>query len=229
MYKVGVIGPHSSVERIIQLGKEYELTMTFMGYYQHEFLNKVSIDEITTSHLEQALQQIDIQPQEMYVKTFDVHSSTQELIDFHLELYKSEKTKGALACFEAVYLALTEAGVPTYRIASTDMEIRQALRILAEKIRTFYYKDTQIGVQLVELEQFEKISEKAKSFYHLQFFEMKVKETLLRYCEKLDCDCRHRGSDRDLLRGQPEGDRRADAGRIAADQPAHRRRSVRVY
>ncbi|GEB33395.1 MULTISPECIES: hypothetical protein [Brevibacillus] len=261
MYTVGVVGPHTSVERIIQLGNEYEQTMKFigysysdfqetktivreydqqvdawlfsgqisymvakntlstdeklvyiqhtesgiyksllhMGYYQHEFLSKVSIDEITTSHLEQALEQIEIAPQDMYVKTFDVHSSTQELIDFHLDLYRAGKTKGALTCFEAVYFALTEAGVPAYRIESTDMEIRQALRILAEKIRTFYYKDTQIGVQLVEIEQFAKISEKAKSSYHLQYFEMKVKETLLRYCEKLDGSLLEKGNGRYVI------------------------------
>ncbi|QRG66461.1 hypothetical protein [Brevibacillus choshinensis] len=261
MYKVGVIGPHSSIERILHLGKEYEPTMEFvafpyrdfqetegivrendhavdvwlfsgqisymvakntlqadeklvyiqhtesgiyksllhMGYYQHEFLSKVSIDEITTSHLEQALQQIEITPQDVYVKTFDEKSSTRELIDFHLELYLSEKTKGALTCFEAVAVALTEAGVPTYRISSTDMEIRQALRILAEKRRTFFYKDTQIGVQMVEIEHFDKISEKAKSSYQLQFFEMKVKETLLRYCEKLDGSLLEKGNGRYVI------------------------------
>ncbi|MET3290895.1 UNVERIFIED_CONTAM: hypothetical protein ABID98_003465 [Brevibacillus sp. OAP136] len=261
MYKVGVIGPHSSVERILQLGKEYERTMEFvafpyrdfqetegivrehdhaldvwlfsgqisymiakntlqaddrlvfiqhtesgiyksllhMGYYQQEFLSKVSIDEITTSYLEQALQQIDITPQEIYVKTFDEKSSTQELINFHIDLYRSKKTKGALTCFEAVALALTEAGVPTYRISSTDMEIRLALRILDEKTWTFFYKDTQIGVQMVEIEHFDKISEKAKSSYQLQFFEMKVKETLLRYCEKLDGSLLEKGNGRYVI------------------------------
>ncbi|RNB89508.1 hypothetical protein EDM56_09950 [Brevibacillus fluminis] len=261
MYKVGVIGPHSSVERILQLGKEYERTMEFvafpyrdfqetegivrehdhaldvwlfsgqisymiakntlqaddrlvfiqhtesgiyksllhMGYYQQEFLSKVSIDEITTSYLEQALQQIDITPQEIYVKTFDEKSSTQELINFHIDLYRSKKTKGALTCFEAVALALKEAGVPTYRISSTDMEIRQALRILDEKTWTFFYKDTQIGVQMVEIEHFDKISEKAKSSYQLQFFEMKVKETLLRYCEKLDGSLLEKGNGRYVI------------------------------
>jgi hypothetical protein len=256
MYKVGVIGPHSTVEHILHLGKEYESTMKFlafpyhdfqetqrivqehdhavdvwlfsgqisyriaksklqadeklvyiqhtesgiyksllhMGYFQHEFLTEVSIDEITTSHLEQALQQIDITPQNIYVKTFDEKSSTQELIDFHIDLYQSRKTKGALTCFEAVALALIEAGVPTYRISSTDMEIQQALRILAEKMWTFFYKDTQIGVQMVEIEHFDKIREKAKSSYQLEFFEIKVKETLLRYCEKLDGSLLEKGN-----------------------------------
>ena len=261
MYRVGVIGPHSSVERIIQIGKEYELTMEFiaypyrdfhetesivcqynhdvdvwlfsgqisymtakkalnseeklvyiqhtesdiyksllhMGYYQNEFLSRVSIDEITTSHLEQALRQIEIEPKDMYVKTFDVTSTTQELIDFHLDLWKGGKTKGAITCFEAVYLRLTEVGVPTYRISTTDMEIRQALRILAERTRTFYYKDTQIGVQIIEMENFDKITEKAKSSYHLQYFEMKVKETLLRYCENLDGSLLEKGNGRYVI------------------------------
>ncbi|MGG1660868.1 hypothetical protein [Brevibacillus sp. NRS-1366] len=261
MYRVGVIGPHSSVERIIQFGKEYEMTMEFtaypykdfhetegivrahnqdvdvwlfsgqvsymiakntlsseeklvyiqhtesgiyksllhMGYYQQEFLNRVSIDEITTSHLEQALRQIEIAPKEMYVKTFDVNSTIQELMDFHMDLWRSGKTKGALTCFEAVYLGLKEAGVPTYRISTTELEIRQALRILAEKTRTFYYKDTQIGVQIIEMEHFDKISEKVKSSYHLQYFEMQVKETLLRYCERLDGSLLEKGNGRYVI------------------------------
>lgn len=261
MYKVGVIGPNSSVERIINLGKEYEMTMDFiaypysdfqdterivleynhyidvwffssqisymiakntlnsgenlvyiqhtesgiyksllhMGYYQAEFLNRVSIDELTTSHLEQALQQIDFAPKEIYVKTFDVNSNTQEIIDFHVNLWKSEKTSGALTCFEAVYLSLKEAGVPTYRISTTDMEIRQTLRILAEKTRTFYFKDTQIGVQIIEIEHFDKILEKVKSSYHLQYLELRLKETLLRFCEQLDGSLLEKGNGRYII------------------------------
>ncbi|UOK58996.1 hypothetical protein MGI18_08395 [Bacillus sp. OVS6] len=37
MYKVGVIGPISSVERIINLGKEYEMTMDFIAYPYSDF------------------------------------------------------------------------------------------------------------------------------------------------------------------------------------------------
>jgi hypothetical protein len=258
MYKIGVVGPNSSVERIINLGKEYESIMEFkaypyedfreteeivlefnknvdvwffsgqisymvakntvgigenllyihhtesgiyksllhMGYFQKEFLSKVSIDEITTTHLEQALKQIDITPKEMYIKNFNVNSSTEELIAFHLDLWKAGKTEGAITCFEAVYLNLKEAGVPTYRISTTDMEIRQSLRILAEKSRTFYFRDTQIGVQIIEIEHFEKIFEKAKSSYHLQFLEIKLKETLLRFCEQLEGSLVEKGNGR---------------------------------
>ncbi|MCK1988141.1 hypothetical protein MPH48_08465 [Lysinibacillus fusiformis] len=261
MYTVGVIGPNSSVERIIKLGKEYEMTMNFiafpyhdfhetvhivkenhhavdawffsgqisymvakntlhsgenlvyiqhtesgiykcllhMGFYQGEFLNKVSIDEITTSHLEQAVKQLNFAPKEIYVKTFDVNTSTKELVDFHIDLWHREKTAGALTCFEAVYLELKEAGVPAYHISTTDMEILQALRILEEKRRTFYFKDTQIGVQIIEIEQFDKISEKAKSTYHLQYLELKLKETLLRFCEQLDGSLLEKGNGRYII------------------------------
>ena len=43
MYKVGVIGPHSSVERIIQIGKEYEQTMEFVAYPYRDFHETESI------------------------------------------------------------------------------------------------------------------------------------------------------------------------------------------
>jgi hypothetical protein len=261
MYKVGVIGPNSSVERIINIGKEYELTMDFiaypyidfqdterivlaynhyvdvwffssqisymiakntlnsgeklvyiqhtesgiyksllhMGYYQAEFLNRVSIDELTTSHLEQALKQIDFAPKEIYVKTFGINSNTQELIDFHIDLWRHEKTIGALTCFEAVYLSLKKAGVPTYRISTTDMEIRQALRILEEKTRTFYFKDTQIAVQIFEIEHFDRILEKVKSSYQLQYLELRLKGTLLKFCEQLDGSLLEKGNGRYII------------------------------
>ena len=261
MYKVGVIGPTSSVEQILNLGKEYELIINFIGYpyndfkdteriileydqyvdvwlfssqisymiarntnipaeklvfIQHtesgiyksllhvaydqkEFLNQISIDELTTSHLEQALQQIEFKPKDIYVKTFDIYSTTKELIAFHTELWESKKTKGALTCFEAVYLALKERGIPAYRISTTELEIKQSLKILAEKTRTFYFKDTQIGVQILEIDNFEKLSEKAKSSYSLQYLEINLKEILLRFCERLNGSLLEKGNGRYII------------------------------
>lgn len=37
MYKIGVVGPNSSVERIINLGKEYESIMEFKAYPYEDF------------------------------------------------------------------------------------------------------------------------------------------------------------------------------------------------
>ena len=37
MYTVGVIGPIHLYERIIQLGKEYEMTMNFVAFPYHDF------------------------------------------------------------------------------------------------------------------------------------------------------------------------------------------------
>ncbi|ASN06176.1 hypothetical protein [Virgibacillus necropolis] len=261
MYRIGVIGPHSSVEQILRLAKRFDKSMNFisypytefqetenivlndehqvdawvfsghipymiaknalgkeenlvyihhsesgiyqcllhMAYYQGKFLERVSIDEITSSHLEQALQQLDIVPKEVYVKNFNVDTKSQELIDFHLDLWRNGKTEGALTCFEAVYVGLKESGMPAYRISLTNMEINQALRILAEKVRTFYFKDTQIGVEIIEIEHFDTIVKKAKSSYHLQYLEIKLKETFLRLCEILDGSLLEKGNGRYVI------------------------------
>ena len=76
-----------------------------MGFYQGEFLNrgKPPIDEITTSHLEHAVKQLDFAPKEIYVKKpCDVNTSTKELMGFfHIDLWNQQKNSRALTCFES--------------------------------------------------------------------------------------------------------------------------------
>ena len=62
------------------------------GLLSGEFLNKVSIDEITTSHLEQAVKQLDFAPKEIYVKTFDVNTQYKRINGFSYRLMESTKT-----------------------------------------------------------------------------------------------------------------------------------------
>ncbi|GGK07525.1 hypothetical protein GCM10007063_32540 [Lentibacillus kapialis] len=281
MYRIGVIGPNSSVKRILELAKIYNKYMEFipypykefkdtedivlnynhyvdlwvfsgqipymlaknalgnkenlvyiqhsesgiyqcllhMAYYQGKFLERVSIDEIAKSHLDQALKQLDFTPNEVFIKTFDTKTEPQELINFHLDHWEKGETEGALTCFEAIYSGLKEAGVPAYRITLTDMEINHTLMILAEKVKTFYFKDTQIGVEIIEIEQFDTIEEKTKDSYNLQYLEIKIKESLLRLCEKLDGSLLEKGNGRYVIfssRGTIE--REMKELKITADQ-----------
>jgi flagellar motor switch/type III secretory pathway protein FliN len=261
MYRIGVVGPQLSVDRIIDVAKEFEQLMEFIPFpyqsfqntpeivlehdhhvdvwlfsaqipykiarktlgsdenlmhIQHSeaslykcflsmtcelgsYIDRVSIDEIVTTDLDEAIQQLDNIPSQVYVKLYDVETDLQELLQFHLDLWNEGKTDGAVTCFQFIYQSLRDAGVPAYWISPTRMEIRKTLRILAEKVRTFYFKDTQIGVVIMEIEQFDKIAQKAKSPYHLQYLELRLKETLLRLCEKLDGSLLEKGYGRYVI------------------------------
>lgn len=95
-----------------------------------------------------------------------------------ISLWKEGKTQGAFTTLFSVEQALREAGIPVYRVLMTKMEIRQAMKIVIEKAKSSYFKHTQIGVEIIELEQFDKIPERAKTRFHLQHLELKIR----RFC-----------------------------------------------
>ncbi|MDM5333111.1 hypothetical protein QUF56_07725 [Ureibacillus composti] len=151
-----------------------------------QILQGFSIDIIETEDLQESLEELDIPVSDLYIKSFDINFNSQELIQFHLDLWKEGKSKGALTCLRSVYHALVKEGMPVYPIAITKMEIRQALHILIEKVRSSYFKDTQIGVEIIEFDQYELQNEKINTRVQLLQEELKIRKTLLEFCEKLD-------------------------------------------
>lgn len=261
MYQIGVVGPKTSVDRILGLAAEFEPIMRFiplpyhefqetrrivqenddqvdmwlfsgklpyliaedvlhtdenlvhiqhtesslyrcfllMAYHQGKFIERVSIDELYESQLEVALGQLDFAAKDLYVKTYDIDTNPDDLLDFHLQLWREGKTDAAITCFEGVYLQLKEAGVPAYWFTPSELEINQALRILAERVRAFYFKDTQIAVEIIEIDEFDKIAEKARNPYRLQYLELRLKEALIRLCETIDGSLMERGNGRYVI------------------------------
>ncbi|MBN8199726.1 MULTISPECIES: hypothetical protein [Bacillaceae] len=261
MLRVGVVGPQSTVERIIHIAQDLKLDVIFLTYPYKEvretediirnnnnnvdlwifsgkisyniaceavgntekqiyiehteagifkgllefayktgsFLDHLSIDEISKSHLETAFNQLNINPEKIYVKTFSEKTSTEELIGFHSHLWENGETKGAITCFEEVYLQLKEMSVPAFRISTSDIEIRHTLNILSEKIKTFYFMESQVAVQLFEMGHLENHFKSSKQTYQLQYMELKLKEILINLSERLNGSLIEKGLGRYLI------------------------------
>lgn len=250
MYRIGVVGPSLSVERILKLANEMEQEMEFipysyteareveiivgehdsqvdfwlfsgyipymvakkivssdekmvyifstesstyksfmeLNYSQGRLLERVSIDMIPATHAVEgeSLLQLKETVKDLYVKTFEADIDSRELFNFHYDLWKQKKTDGALTCYPSVNEALQKAGVPANLMSPTRIEIFQTIRIFFEKIKTSYYKDTQIGVEKIEVKDFDLIKEKMEKTYQVQYLELRMKETLIQLCEKID-------------------------------------------
>jgi hypothetical protein len=250
VYRIGVVGPSSSVKRILQLAYEIEQQMEFTAYsytevkevekivleHDHEvdfwlfsgyipysvaikklsssensvyiystessvykgfmelvysqetLVNRLSIDMIPATEITEgeSLQQLEKIVKEVYIKTLDVDIETSELFNFHYDLWDQQKTDGALTCYPTVNEALNKAGVPSILMSPTRIEIFQTLRVFFEKIKTFYYKDTQIGVEKIDVKNFDWLKEKMEKTYQIQYLELRMKEMLIQLCEKLD-------------------------------------------
>ncbi|MDR7002602.1 hypothetical protein [Neobacillus niacini] len=167
---------------------------------QGKMIAKLSIDTMTVNNVsEEALSQLSIKLPVVYTKEFELDVDTNELLQFHLNLWNKGKTEGALTCFPSVCEALREKGIPAYRMSMTYMEIRQTLRILAEKVKTSYFKDTQIGVEIIEVEYFNRVAEEMKTPYHLQYLELRLKEMLIQLGEKINGSFSEKGNGRYMI------------------------------
>jgi GTP cyclohydrolase III len=262
MYKIGLVGLKTSVERILDLAEEYKHELEFLsfpyvttegiekiveehnsqvhawlfsgpipyemakktlgtdnimiyvpatesGFYnsllemiykQGEIINRISIDTMSSNNIvEEAVPQMNVKPKEIYKKVFESNVDTDELFHFHLNLWREGKTEGALSCFPSVCEHLRENGVPAYFMSSSKMEIQQTLRILSEKVKTSYFKDTQIGVEIIEVEYFNRLAEEKKTPYRIQYLELRLKEILIQLCEKLNGSFSERGNGRYMI------------------------------
>ncbi|RNB83138.1 hypothetical protein EDM59_19055 [Brevibacillus nitrificans] len=250
MYRIGVVGPPPSVERILAVANEFEHGIEFVpfvyedaksvssivsehsrefnGWFfsgpipytiaknalspeanivycpptgsnlyrcfiqmsvdRNEIVKRVSVDMIESEgiYLQESLGELDIPDEDKHLMTYDENYDAQKITQFHLDLWRAGKTQGAFTTLFSVERALQKEGIPVYRVLMTKMEIRQAMKIVIEKAKSSYFKDTQIGVEIIELEQMDKIAERAKTRFHLQHLELKIRQILLLLCEKLD-------------------------------------------
>ncbi|KZE40310.1 hypothetical protein AV656_03345 [Bhargavaea cecembensis] len=250
MFRIGVVGPAPSVERIIGVAREIEQEMelipypyqetrevadivrnhdrqvdywllsgfipyqvaknimpaadrlvyiystetsiykSFMElvYAQEKLLERISIDMIPTTNIGEgeSLETLREIAQELFVLTIEADTESEELLRFHKNLWEEGKTDGVLTCYPTVRNALEKAGIPVRLMSPTRIEIFQTLRIFFEKVKTSYYKDTQIGVEKIEIKDFDLIKEKMEKTYQVQYLELRLKETLIQLCEKID-------------------------------------------
>jgi hypothetical protein len=250
MYRIGLVGPEWSLERILSFSKEYEQEMKFFPftyeepvetkeivkkhdrevdlwlfsgqlpyniakkilhssekllyiphteatvyksllnimYHTNKLIRQISVDMPTYSNLlEDALEQLNNPFDQLYIKRFEGEEiNLDEILRFHLELWEANKTEGVLTNFPTVFQELKKREVPVEWISTSRVDIRQTLKLLTEKVKGLYFKDSQIGVELIEIENFEEIIKKAKSPYHLQHIELRIKNVLLTLCEQLN-------------------------------------------
>jgi len=171
-----------------------------MIYERGQIIEKLSIDTMTANNIsKEAMSQLTMNIPKIYTKMFELDVDTNELLNFHLKLWSEGKTEGALTCFPSVCEALREQGIPAYKMSMSTMEIRQSLRVLSEKVKTSYFKDTQIGVEIIEVEYFNKVAEEMKTPYNLQYLELRLKEMLIQLGEKINGSFSDKGNGRYMI------------------------------
>lgn len=150
-------------------------------------LRRMSVDMLEgVMDIEKALQETGLPWQDIYIRNYSNWREFQEIIQFHLQLWQEGKIDGAVTVLRNVYNELKKLGVPVYQLTLTKQEIYQSLKMLVEKVKASYFKNTQVCTVIIEMGQYDEIIEKAKSSYQLQELEWRLKGIVLPLCKKLD-------------------------------------------
>ncbi len=156
--------------------------------FQHKTsLPRISVDMVESlMDIEQTVQETGIPWDNVFVKYYDQNYDPQEIAQFHLQLWRAGKIDGAITALRGVFHALQEQGVPVYALTLTKQEIYQSLKVITEKVKTSYFKTTQVGSVVIAISHYDEVIEKAKSLSMLQNLEWKLKGVLLPLCNSLD-------------------------------------------
>lgn len=158
-----------------------------VAYHHKIFLDDISIDFVEeAANIDEMLNEIGIPKNKMVIKQYSVPFDEEELIQFHLRLWKDKAVQCAVTTVPFVYQSLKKAGVPVYSIRATQMEIQLSVELLIEKIKSSYFKNAQLGLQIIEICHYEQVVEGAKTPYKLQLLELKIKHSLLTYCQHIN-------------------------------------------
>ncbi|ANF95326.1 hypothetical protein [Paenibacillus bovis] len=155
---------------------------------QHIGDRPYSIDMVQSEDLDlhESLTELGIPVEKLYLNIFESSADPYQIIDFHLDLWKSGKSAAALTCMHFICNELQKYGMPVYRLTITRQDIRQAAELLIQQARSSYFKDTQIGMQMIEGDLMLLRDRTAGDRYAVQHAELQMQQHLLELCERID-------------------------------------------
>ena len=132
------------------------------------------------------LEQVGISFRMVSLKTYAYPMDEAAFLDFHRSLLEARKVRCAITTIPSVYRDLKKMGWPVYGLYVTPMEIALSVELLAEQLRSRSFKNSQLGLQRIEICRYDRIAERAVTPYRLQLLELQIKKVLLKYCQDIN-------------------------------------------
>lgn len=146
-------------------------------------VSALSFDTISKAHIEETYKELKLPLCEVNTIDYDRYLPYEEIIDYHVKLWKSKKTKAAVTCLQKPYEELSRLGILTYRIFPTRSIIRQALEKALLYGESARLKETQMALILVRAEDVNEMLHE-RSNYQVQRLMLDLQQILLDYSEQ---------------------------------------------
>lgn len=147
-------------------------------------IDSISFDLISRQEIEETCADVPLQVNNIYVKEFKNIISSQDLADYHYALWQAGKTKAAVTTLQSAYEELQRLQVPVFRIWPLRDNIRTTLDIAIRTVEAAAFKDSQIAVQHIAIDDYEGVVREARSSYDVRRLEAALYEILINYTER---------------------------------------------
>lgn len=144
---------------------------------------RFSIDILRQEEIEERLEELELAVQQMYVKEYQTGQQTNEIVQFHYDLWINQEVDAVLTCVTSVYKRLVELGVPSYRIIPTKSSIHDCLQRVQLEGRSVQLSDTQIAIGIISVDSFSQKRESSE--YDVQRKKLAVHQILIDYGEEI--------------------------------------------
>ena len=159
-------------------------------------VDKISFDTFSKQDIEEFFADLAMPTPTYYVKAFTGTETNVDMTAFHEALWQAGKIKAVVTCFLCTYKNLQNKGVPVFRIWPTRDNIRSTIDVARRACETVRFQDSQIAVQHIRVDDFEKLQRQANSSYDFKRLELRLFEELVRYVQSIQGSIVHNGDGR---------------------------------
>ncbi len=146
--------------------------------------DSISFDLLSRAEIQDAFADIPLQVKNIYVKEFNDIISAEDLVTYHYELWKNGKTKAAVTTLQSAYIQLKEKKMPVFRIWPLRDNIRTTLNLAIQSVEAATFKESQIAVQHISIDDYATVVREARSSYDVRRLEASLYNILINYTEK---------------------------------------------
>lgn len=145
--------------------------------------DSISFDLLSRAEIEDTFADIPLQVENIYVKEFADIISAEDLVSYHYELWRSGKTKAAVTTLQSAYVELQKKKMPVFRIWPLRDNIRTTLNLLIRTVEAATFKESQIAVQHIAIDDYSTVVREARSSYDVRRLEAALYNILINYTE----------------------------------------------
>jgi ribosomal protein S25 len=131
------------------------------------------------------LDELGLERYEINVKDYEGYITSEELIDYHYNLFINRKIDFAITCLTSAYEKLNEIDVPCCRIIPTSLAIRQTLEQASLEAKSLVARKAQLCVGVVKILNWNNLDSYSPSEYEQQRMKLAMTELFINFCEKM--------------------------------------------